>query len=445
MLMRILLLAALAALLLGTLLYSQLRPRPLVVSGFVEAEDVRVGSRVGGRVARVHVEEGDRVEAGQVLVELEPHDLIERRAEAVAHLAARQAEFDRLHAGFRKEEIAQVTARRDQLAAHLAKLRAGPRDTEIAAAAARFELANTQLALARRTFERVKSSFERNAASADEMDRVSDELEIAQATLEVRRQELAELKEGTRPEEIEQAEAQLREAEAALALMQAGYRREEVEAARAAVRSAEAVLAAIDRQIAELSIIAPVDGVVEAIELEPGDLVPGNAPALSIVDTRALWVRAYVPENRLNLQLHQRVPVVVDAWPDQRFMGRITFISRQAEFTPGNVQPPEERSKQVFRIKVTLEEGLDVLRPGMAADVLLDEVQPATQPDNQTAATMGSSDHTLLRAESAQPAGPVSGTWDFNPRTGLSSHRLHICAAVRRDQPSDITGCRRSV
>jgi hypothetical protein len=50
----------------------------------------------------------------------------------------------------------------------------------------------------------------------------------------------------------------------------------------------------------------------------------------------------------------------------------VTFISRQAEFTPRNVQTPEERSKQVFRIKVTLLDGLDKLRPGMAADVWLE-------------------------------------------------------------------------
>ena len=78
-----------------------------------------------------------------------------------------------------------------------------------------------------------------------------------------------------------------------------------------------------------------------------------------------------------DLKLGQQVWVTVDSFPDKRFAAELTFISRQAEFTPSNVQTPEERVKQVFRIKATLEEGLDQLRPGMAADVWLDEVLSA--------------------------------------------------------------------
>jgi hypothetical protein len=61
--------------------------------------------------------------------------------------------------------------------------------------------------------------------------------------------------------------------------------------------------------------------------------------------------------------------VLVDSFPNEEFSGRIIFIAREAEFTPANVQTPEERSKQVFRIKVLLEEGKERLRPGMAADI----------------------------------------------------------------------------
>ena len=109
------------------------------------------------------------------------------------------------------------------------------------------------------------------------------------------------------------------------------------------------------------------------------ELAPANAPVITMTDTRRLWVRAYVPEDMLSIAAGQRVAVSVDSFPDERFAGHIGFIARQAEFTPGNVQTPEDRSKQVFRIKVFLDEGLDRLRPGMAADVWLDEgALPAT-------------------------------------------------------------------
>ena len=90
------------------------------------------------------------------------------------------------------------------------------------------------------------------------------------------------------------------------------------------------------------------------------------------MDGERLWVRAYVPENHLNIQMGHKVWVTVDSFPQRRFAGHVSFVSRQAEFTPGNVQTPEERSKQVFRIKVLLDEGTNVLRPGMAADVWLE-------------------------------------------------------------------------
>ena len=364
------------AVLAGVLYYSRLRHEPLKVSGFIEADEVRVGSRVGGRVAKVHVEEGQRVRPGDLLVELEPYDLHERRSEAAATLAARRAELARLEAGFRPQEIAQAEANVARLRAALEKARTGPRRQEIAAAEANLALAIAQKDLAETNLNRIKASFERAAASRDELDQAQDELLAAQAQVTVRQQQLDELKEGTRPEDIAAAEAELREASAALDLMKAGFREEEIAEARAAAEAASAALNAIDRQIEELAIEAPIDGVVEAIELEPGDLVAANAPVLSIVETGDLWVRAYVPENHLDLQVGQHVPISVDSFPGRRFTGHISFIARQAEFTPGNVQTPEERSKQVFRIKVTLDEGLDVLRPGMAADVWLEDVAP---------------------------------------------------------------------
>ncbi|HTI50663.1 MAG TPA: HlyD family efflux transporter periplasmic adaptor subunit, partial [Planctomycetaceae bacterium] len=127
------------------------------------------------------------------------------------------------------------------------------------------------------------------------------------------------------------------------------------------------------RQIEELTIRAPVDGSIEAVDLRPGDLVGASTPAISMIEAGRLWVRAYVPENHLDVQVGSEVSVTVDSFPGRRFKARVSFVARQAEFTPNNIQTVEDRSKQVFRIKVLLEEGLDVLRPGMSGDVWLGE------------------------------------------------------------------------
>jgi multidrug resistance efflux pump len=375
MIKRILAFLVVVALLVALLAYSQIREDPLQVSGFIEADEIRLGSRVGGRVDLVRCEEGQVVEGGRLLIALEEFDLFERQAEAQAQLAAREAELARLEHGLRPQEIAQAAARVDRLAAVLTELKNGPLPAEINAAKARVELAEAQFARAKSSYDRLADLFaqERGSVSQEDIDLATEALTVAEKTREVRQQELDLLQEDTpREEQILAAEADLEEARHAHDLAKSGYRQEDIAQARAARDAAAAALAVVEAQIEELKIVSPVDGVVEAVELQKGDLVPPNAPVLSIMDTSHLWVRAYVPVELLRVQVNDEVYVTVDSHPEMRFRGRVTFISRQAEFTPNNVQTPEERSKQVFRIKVTLLEGLDRLRPGMPADVLLE-------------------------------------------------------------------------
>jgi multidrug resistance efflux pump len=158
--------------------------------------------------------------------------------------------------------------------------------------------------------------------------------------------------------------------------LEAGFRIEEIAAAEARLEAARAETAAIEAQLAELTVSSPCDCLIEATDLRPGDLVSPNAPSVALLDLSRLWVRAYVPENRLGqVRIGDTVSVRVDSFHDRLFDGRVTFLSSEAEFTPQNVQTPEERSKQVFRIKVAIDEGKQDLRVGMWADVLMDRTE----------------------------------------------------------------------
>jgi HlyD family secretion protein len=368
---RIVVILAVVVLLVGLLLFSQQQSGPLVVSGSIEADEIRVGSRVGGRVLKVLVSEGDQVSSGATLVELEPFDLNERLAELQQRRAQADAVHDKLVAGFRPEEIAQAHARQKQLQAALDKLNNGPRAQEIAASEASLRLAEAELSLAIKVHQRTETLFGQQSIEKNKLDESATALRVAQAAVDAQSQQLALLQEGSRKEDIARAAAQLEEASQELALRKNGYRSEDVREAEAKLDSADAAWRAVERQLEELLITAPSDCVVEAIELQPGDLLSPNMPAVSLVNAQKLWVRAYVPENHLNIATGQSVAVQVDSFPGRKFSGEVVFIASQAEFTPANVQTPEERSKQVFRIKVRLVDGLDLLRPGMAADVLL--------------------------------------------------------------------------
>ncbi len=382
------------ATLIGLLRYSQLLSEPRKVSGFIEADEIRVGSRVGGRVAEVLVAEGVSVTAGQELVRLEPYDLRHLELEALSHLAASQAELDRLTAGYQLQEVLQAEARYQQSAAQLEMLINGPRKQEINAAQGRVDAAKVELTLATRNLERSQQLLRDNAISRQEFETAEEQQKSAQSAVVVRDNELQLLQAGTRPEELSQARARLAETKAAWDLLQQGYRPEAVAQAAAARDAAQAQLDAIRQRLKETVIRSPVNGVVEAFDLQPGDLVGAGAPVLSLVDNGSLWVRAYVPENELDLRVGHTLRISVDSYPDKDFMGQVSFIARRAEFTPSNVQTLEERSKQVFRIKVMVTESLDQLRPGMSADIWL-ESAPENAPSIDVPAELTS----LLRGQ----------------------------------------------
>lgn len=375
MLYRALLIALVVVALGGLVAYSKFRPPPNSVSGFLEADEIRVGSRVGGRVKEVRVEEGEAVSAGQLLVELEPYDLLEREKEAVATLAQREADYLRMKSGFRAEEIAQAEAKSNQAKAYYDKLKAGPRKQEIEAARGRLQVAQAELLLARQNFTRRTQLYEKNSIPKEEFDAANEQLESAQAQSLVRQQELGLLEEGTREEEIREAEGQVAEAKAAWELARNGYRSEDIDQAKAARDAAQAAVDVVREQTKELRIVSPVNGFIEALDLQPGDLVSAGAPVLSVLDKEDLWVRCYVPQNRSAIEVGDKLWVTVDGLGGERFLGVVVFVARQAEFTPSNVQTPEERSKLVFRIKVELNEKVGRLRPGMTADVSLDPVK----------------------------------------------------------------------
>jgi multidrug resistance efflux pump len=367
---------ALVVVLLGVaaLWWQQMQVEPLRVSGALEADEVRVGSRVGGRVQEVLVEEGQPVKNDDLLVRLEPFDLLEQLADAQATAAAAGAELEKFAAGFRPQKVARAAALREQADAEYREAQAGPRRQEIQEARDQLALAEADLELDELNYARREELFARKTITREEFDRAVAERKAARARTAAAKSRLDLLLEGTRPEQVDQAKARLAAAESEAQLYRLGYRQEEVDRARAQANASQARVKIIQQQLAELEVRSPCDGVIEAMELRPGDLVPASAPVLSVMDTRRMWVRAYVPQSHLTLvPLEKRLRINVDSSPEQIYWGRVIYVSRQAEFTPDNVQTPEERSKQVFRIKVEIEGDLSHLRPGMTADVMLEE------------------------------------------------------------------------
>jgi HlyD family secretion protein len=149
-----------------------------------------------------------------------------------------------------------------------------------------------------------------------------------------------------------------------------------VQAARMRVMQARAQLADIDAQLAEMQVAAPTDSILEVLSVKVGDVLPANREAATLLLIQHLWVRVYVPEPWLgHIKVGDHVRVRVDSFPGKDFDGVVEQVSRQAEFTPRNVQTVADRIKQVFGIKIRLPNNDDRLRAGMSADVYFPNVK----------------------------------------------------------------------
>jgi HlyD family secretion protein len=284
---------------------------PRSVSGTIETDEARVASRYGGRVERIFAQEGDPLAAGHVIAEI---------------------------------DAAELRARRDQAAAQLAELEAGPRKEEIEAAKHDWEALVAELDQARVDAKRADELFAQRTISATEHDQALTRVRTLEQNVAAAKSRYALLLAGTRAERLAQGRAQLAE---------------------------------LDAQLLEMKIAAPTNCVLEVLSVKVGDVLAPNQNVATLLLTIHLWVRVYIPEPWLGrIQLGQQVTVRVDSDPGKDFSGVVEQIARAAEFTPRNVQTVGERIKQVFGIKVRLDNPEGKLRAGMAADVTFPSVQP---------------------------------------------------------------------
>jgi HlyD family secretion protein len=328
---RPLLILALGASAYGAYLY-RARHMPYEWTGTVEAKTVQVGSRTGGRVKEIHVREGDEVKAGQLLVTLEPHDLLAQRSAAEAELAVTEATLAKLQHGARREEIEEARAK-------LAAQAAAVSQAQLRAAHESAELRRTQAMVEGRALAKAELDAHKAATGAAEG-------------------------------ETAQAIARAGEARAALALLTGGTRDEDLKAGEAAVASARAKLLGLGIAITELEVRAARDARVESMNVRPGNLLAANAPAVTLLETGEIYVRVYVPETLVGkLKIGQAVPISVDSFPDRTFRGKVEHVSAVGEYTPRNLTTIDDRANEVFAARVGLLEGQTELRAGMVANI----------------------------------------------------------------------------
>ena len=242
--------------------------------------------------------------------------------------------------------------------AQLRLLTAGARAEDIRQASAQAESADadvqaaeSELANAAADVQRFEALLKANAGSRKQRDDAATRRDVAAARVAAARQRARAAAEG-------------------VARLKAGSRAEEIAGARARVAAADAQIEALQKNARDAVLTSPVAGVVTARLVDPGEIIAPRTPIAVVTDLAKPWANVYVDEPVVpRLRVGQKVTLVTDA--GQRLDGTITFISPRAEFTPRNVQTADERSRLVYRIKVTVDNRDGVLKSGMPVEAEL--------------------------------------------------------------------------
>jgi HlyD family secretion protein len=298
----------------------------LVLYGNIDVRQVNLAFKVEGRIDQLAVDEGDAVKAGQVIARLDKR--------------------------YFHDDLRVARAKRDNLAASLAKLVNGSRPEEIAQARAQTAAKEATLAQARADYERYQELDKTpGAVSKQDLVKYASQLAVAQADVKAARESQR--------------------------LIEIGPRREDIDAARTLLAQQDATIVQTERRLADSDVLAPNDGIILTRAREKGAIVQAGETVFTLTLASPVWVRTYVNERDLGLAgPGTPAAVATDTAPDRPYSGHIGFISPTAEFTPKTVETRELRTDLVYRLRVIVDNPDGGLRQGMPVTVRLPLPQP---------------------------------------------------------------------
>jgi HlyD family secretion protein len=352
----------------------------LRLSGNIELTQVDIAFKSPGRITSLNIKEGSTVTKGQILAEIDRVSLSSQKDREQAGVEAAHAQLAQMITAiqFQRESIeGDLLLKRADLRsaeARLAELNAGTRSQEIQTARSQVDDLKTWLDQYKRDFDRAQILFKNEDISAAQYEQFRSKYQSTTQSLRQAEQRLALLVEGPRKETVEAARAQVERAQAAIRLAEANRielkrREQELAVRRAEIERAKAGVSIIASQLADTTIDSPIDGVVLVKSAEQGEIVAAGATIATIGDIEHPWLRAYIGEKDLGrVKLGTQVKLTNDSFPGKVYIGKITFISSEAEFTPKQIQTQDERVKLVYRIKIEVDNPNHELKSNMPVD-----------------------------------------------------------------------------
>lgn len=357
---------------------------PLRVSGRIEGYETDIGAKVAGRIEAVAVREGDQVRKGQVIVQLDDEQIEAQLKGATARLVSTQQQElqARLQINLLETQIQEQALNLEQAQGD-AKGRIFQAESSVAASAAQFNQAEAQLQQAKSELKLAQTNRDRfaklvadGAVTQQQFDQAQTTFETAQSTVRSRQASVDSFRKLVDSAQGQLVQAQttalnpsIRNTQMAGLRTQLAQTRLKLAAAQAEVVNAKAAQQETQTKIADLNIISPIDGVVTTRSVEPGVVVTTGKTLLTVINPNTVYLRGYIPEGDIGkVRVGQQAKVFLDSAPDKPLSARISAIDTQASFTPENIYFREDRVKQVFGVKISLDNPDGFAKPGMPAD-----------------------------------------------------------------------------
>jgi HlyD family secretion protein len=374
----------------------------LQISGRIEADETDIGAKTGGRVTAILVQEGDEVTTGQVVAEIEDPEVNAQLRAAAAQVtsALQDVAQAKLDIGVAESRIQESSANLEQaqgdsrgrmnqatstLSAANAQLVLT--QAQVQQAQAQIKLAIAELKLAQTDRDRYSQLVAEGAINRQQFDQSVTKVETAQAKLDSAQSELAVRLAGVKAAEDQLKAAQgsltqvestqlnttIRSSQLAALQQQKQQADAKLAAAQAKVQNALANQQQIQKRLDSFKVKSPISGVGQARPLEPGAVVATGKTLLTVINPNAVYLRAYVPEGNLSkIYVGKSARVLLDSDSKQVLQAKISAIDPKASFTPENIYFKEDRVRQVFGIKLTIQQDHEYAKPGMPADAEID-------------------------------------------------------------------------
>lgn len=330
--------------------------------GTVEAETVDVSSQMQGNIENINVEEGQTIKIGDIIANLDDSESkIKLDISNITKESAKN-ELDSVKDGIRQEEINAQKAVVDQFEAQVKQGEALLKQAEN-----NLNLAKKNLDYYKKVYEDNKSLYDSDAISKSQLDAIKVQYDSAYIGYENAKHQAEYAK-----SQLDSFKSQLIASKEKLNLLKNGATDNEKLSAQLNLNQAEKSQELSNINYNKTIIKSPINGVVETVNFKKGEFVNVGSPVATILDMNNLYVNIYIPEKDLTkVKLGKTVKLKSDFINNKEINGKIIYISNKAEFTPMNIVTKEDRTKLVFKVKVKILDGLDLIRPGMLMDVYL--------------------------------------------------------------------------